>query len=939
MREGPGQENLQLTMPELSSPCQFQFQFQHQLPPRARTTAPPAPPAAVSAAASPTPTPQLLLQQSIRMAQRRRLLTSPPFLLAASSAACLAGMALYFGYMHCAGSDQRAFSGVFVWPDDAEQSHYSWDAQTLQKGMVREGGTSKRLHASRGGDDDDDGSSTTSRGSASSYASSTSSNNNNNNNNGVASGGGGGGVTATTASSSGVDPMQLQNPSFYGWVPDWYPNPLVDPIRCSIAYLSTTGIAAALNNAPATTTSTSVAGQPNYPTSPSDDDSYDSADDTTDDDDGAVNEPVPQTPPLGNDSTNASRAGGASPPLPPAVLAAPTRGGPTPVRLCDPDWVLGTDYLEEIAMALSNFSRTFGRPDWAWRLQQQHSQSQSSSAVHYAHAPSRYRLHPPPDRSNTGERSLPTTVELGVATVRKINLAAVLREGSYFAYEDEDDMVNDAAQIFARTLHDAWWDNSNNNADPYAGPPSSSNNARRNGILVFLSIQDRVCFISTGSELASLLPWWRLDHIVASMKPDLQHREYGTAVLRAIDTVALLLQSGPPTWRDRLTDFVARFGVVLGFAAFTFCFGAWGEYRDRRKRWQYAEQRSQLSGMDRDKARQLQREYKTRSCPICLENLEYDGSNGDDNEDHEGEGVHTGGEYSDDDPGNDKTLRCTEADQLLRPSEGCSKLRLRRVDSYGIPLRGADHRPLKLLRCGHVFCERYDTHVFLGLCAFTLPGFTRKTKIAHVNCLFPDLQLLEELGALRLREPVQLSCLSAGCGPGPPQTWGDAVSEGWCRERSTASVVVIIVVDTALAPSPPPVLRGGRCRPRQHQRRHHLDGRFPFRQPRTQFFFVVVVVSRRSECRDPPHGADASVVRRRQSEPSELPTAKQHSDIDQSADESVPIQGIGGASLGAGRKLWWFIVLRVVAPSGSCESYSGRSSNCVTHHRQQQKKQ
>ena len=152
-------------------------------------------------------------------------------------------------------------------------------------------------------------------------------------------------------------------------------------------------------------------------------------------------------------------------------------------------------------------------------------------------------------------------IELGVSIVRKMNLAAVLRQASYYAYEDEEDMTNDAAQTFARNLHDAWWSDASMGKADYS-------------ILLFLSVQDRVCFISTGSGISSILPWWRLDHIVASMKPDLRHRDYGNALLRAIDDLSHMLWTGPPTLADRFHDFVARFGVVIAFAFFTFVFGA-----------------------------------------------------------------------------------------------------------------------------------------------------------------------------------------------------------------------------------------------------------------------------------------------------------------------------------------------------------------------------
>lgn len=104
---------------------------------------------------------------------------------------------------------------------------------------------------------------------------------------------------------------------------------------------------------------------------------------------------------------------------------------------------------------------------------------------------------------------------------------------------------------------------------------STDGNPADYGILLFLSVQDRVCFISTGSSISvTILPWWRLDHIVTNMKPYLQNRNYGIAILHAIHDISNMLLNGPPTLSDRIHDFVSRFGIVIAFAAFTFCFGA-----------------------------------------------------------------------------------------------------------------------------------------------------------------------------------------------------------------------------------------------------------------------------------------------------------------------------------------------------------------------------
>ena len=123
------------------------------------------------------------------------------------------------------------------------------------------------------------------------------------------------------------------------------------------------------------------------------------------------------------------------------------------------------------------------------------------------------------------------------------------------------------------------------------------------------------------------------------------------------------MQAGPPTLSDRLHDIVSQFGVVIGFAIFTLIFGAWGEYRDRRNRWHYADKRSRLSQIDKERARLLQSHFHTTHCPICLESFE---------------GV----------------------DLADNVEEG-----MKRVDSFGIPANGNDGRPLKMLRYGHVFDE------------------------------------------------------------------------------------------------------------------------------------------------------------------------------------------------------------------------------------------
>jgi uncharacterized membrane protein YgcG len=108
-------------------------------------------------------------------------------------------------------------------------------------------------------------------------------------------------------------------------------------------------------------------------------------------------------------------------------------------------------------------------------------------------------------------------------------------------------MDYDAAQMFARDLHDSWWNDTTDHEYHDAD----------HGILL-LPVQDCVCFISPGSAVSSILPWWRLDHIGSSMKPDLRHGGYGNALLRAIEVSSHMLEAGPPNLSDRLRDFASR---------------------------------------------------------------------------------------------------------------------------------------------------------------------------------------------------------------------------------------------------------------------------------------------------------------------------------------------------------------------------------------------
>lgn len=141
-------------------------------------------------------------------------------------------------------------------------------------------------------------------------------------------------------------------------------------------------------------------------------------------------------------------------------------------------------------------------------------------------------------------------------------------------------MVDDAAQYFARYLHNSWeLTHPTTNGDTLTSSSSSSPSPPPSGILIFLSIHDRVCFISTNNKLArTVLPWWRIEKIIVDMKPHIRKYDYTSGILTAISKIEYYVNiEGPPTFSEKVNDFFMRFGFLLTFALLTFVFAIWGE--------------------------------------------------------------------------------------------------------------------------------------------------------------------------------------------------------------------------------------------------------------------------------------------------------------------------------------------------------------------------
>jgi hypothetical protein len=169
--------------------------------------------------------------------------------------------------------------------------------------------------------------------------------------------------------SSEEDPDSItaaNNPQLYGWEPKLYPDPLMDSVRCGVAYLQN----AEYSNSNGTT------GTPN-----------------------AI-----VTTPSSQEEDNTS------------------------LRLCDPDWVLGGMYLEELALALHSFSRKFSSAT----IDDDHEKERKGSGVHAnANHDDNSNSNSKSNDVNNYERVVAgrPTVQLAVATVRKVCKYSIQRGG------------------------------------------------------------------------------------------------------------------------------------------------------------------------------------------------------------------------------------------------------------------------------------------------------------------------------------------------------------------------------------------------------------------------------------------------------------------------------------------------------------------------------
>ncbi|GFR48941.1 hypothetical protein Agub_g10948 [Astrephomene gubernaculifera] len=168
-----------------------------------------------------------------------------------------------------------------------------------------------------------------------------------------------------------------------------------------------------------------------------------------------------------------------------------------------------------------------------------------------------------------------------------------------------------AAKRFATALHDSW---------------GVGDAACGNGVLLFLSQEDRQLYISTGAGADKRLTYDVLGDILDDVRPSLKNSKYDEAVERAVVDIGLALAGRPVEPEGEQTsgwEEVTSLGIFASVAGGLIW---WASRMESRKRRRYQDCKSKLEKLKRDQAAMRARSYNPTSCPVCLEDFVDDSS-------------------------------------------------------------------------------------------------------------------------------------------------------------------------------------------------------------------------------------------------------------------------------------------------------------------------
>lgn len=137
-----------------------------------------------------------------------------------------------------------------------------------------------------------------------------------------------------------------------------------------------------------------------------------------------------------------------------------------------------------------------------------------------------------------------------------------------------------------------------------------------NGILIFLSIEDRVGFVATGSGAQSRLTNSRASSIITStMRPYLQRYQFDDALVASLYQIDYYLKGSVP-WNPLyfiVFIFLVFFGIIAGAVMV-----------DAKKERKYKTMKSSVQKLENDRDALNKNTFNVDICPICLNELNFD---------------------------------------------------------------------------------------------------------------------------------------------------------------------------------------------------------------------------------------------------------------------------------------------------------------------------
>jgi hypothetical protein len=187
-------------------------------------------------------------------------------------------------------------------------------------------------------------------------------------------------------------------------------------------------------------------------------------------------------------------------------------------------------------------------------------------------------------------------IQLAIAIIKNMEVAS-------------EDLIDETSRQYAVHLHNTW---------------GVGDAQKQNGILIFLSIKDRVVYISRGNGFKDELNSIVIDLLVAHMRPFLQEGNYGKALEAALIEINLLINDSKNSQLKSIAT-KQQFFQTLAYGLMACVFGGFMYYAYRQQQYEENLRRGEkaLNRLLKDVSNESDNRFKSSSCPICLEEFHY----------------------------------------------------------------------------------------------------------------------------------------------------------------------------------------------------------------------------------------------------------------------------------------------------------------------------